>query len=327
LMGSRCIKCGSCLRACPVLNDPSGSEFPGPRTAGVDAPRFNEKSSIGNRALICTMCHSCEWACPSSIALTRSMMMLRNDLVGDILPGHRRMRDNVNSHGHTVEVEFQGWVEKGNPVLYFPGCIGLGRAVDMTKAASSLLGSLGIGHDISNQALCCGSPLLKVGAVGEAQGLQAHNLKVFSEYDEVITSCPGCTYQLRTVYGIEAKHMVEVLDGKDLISNVTGRWALQVPCHLKRGLGPWTAERLVNILETAGVDLVRIPEEDVCCGGGGGLMSGFPETAGSMASNKASTYRDANVDGVITACPFCTINLRRQGIRVLDVAEAVTPRN
>ncbi len=322
----RCVKCGSCLRACPVLNDPSGRQFPGPRTTGVDAPRFLERHNIGQNALRCTMCHACEWACPSGIPLTRSMLKLRSEMSAERLPGHRKMIENVSSFGRTVSTEFSGWTENGNRTLYFPGCIGLGRLTGLTASVSSLLTSLGIGHDISREALCCGSPLVKIGALDMAEDLRRRNMEVFSRYDRVITSCPGCTYQLREAYGIEAEHVIEVLKGTDLRSVLEGRWALQVPCHLKRGLSPWTAEDLASILEGAGVSLVRMAEEDGCCGGGGGMLSGFPETSGSIAGNKVEMYRRAGVDGVITACPFCSLNLKREGLKVLDIGEAIAPK-
>ena len=320
----RCVKCGSCLRVCPVLNDLSGSPFPGPRTVGVDAPRFLERESVGHNALRCTMCHACEWACPSGITLTRSMLKLRSGMSGERLPGHRRMLENISSFGRSVNTEFSGWIEKGNRTLYFPGCIGLGRSADLTRTVSSLLTSLGIEHDISSQVLCCGSPLLKIGATEVAEDLRRRNTEALSRYDRVITSCPGCTYQLREFYGIEAEHVIEVLKGLDLRSKLEGRWALQIPCHLRRGLSPWAAEDLIIILENAGVDIVRMPQEDSCCGGGGGMLSGFPETSGSIARHKVDMYRRAEVDGVITACPFCSLNLGREGLKVLDIGEAVT---
>ena len=74
----------------------------------MDAPRFLEKGNIGQDALRCTMCHACEWACPSGIALTRSMLMLRSEMSQERLPGHRRMIENVSSFGRTVSTEFNG---------------------------------------------------------------------------------------------------------------------------------------------------------------------------------------------------------------------------
>ncbi|MCG7844399.1 MAG: (Fe-S)-binding protein, partial [Methanomassiliicoccales archaeon] len=160
----------------------------------------------------------------------------------------------------------------------------------------------------------------------EAETLRRHNMKVFSAYEQIVTSCPGCTYQLRQEYGVEAKHLVELLPGKRWRSAVKGRWALQVPCHLKRGVSPWAAEAMVTVLQEAGVDLVRLPEEDSCCGGGGGLLSGFPDTSASLARSKAEIYRKAGVKGVITACPFCSLNLQKAGLLVLDIAEALVAR-
>ncbi len=325
----RCIKCGSCMRACPVLNDAAGGRFPGPRTVGVDVPRFPERLSVGSDALMCTMCHACEWACPSSITITLSMARLRAGLARATtpLPGHQRMMDNIKSFGHAVRNDFTGWREEGKRTLYFPGCVGLGRLPELTEAASHLLDSLDIGHDISSKVRCCGSPLQKIGATEEADRLRMANIKVFTAYDQVITSCPGCTYQLREVYGIRAKHLVELLPGRELRSTVEGHWALQVPCHLKRGLSPWTAEETISVLTEAGVDLVRLPEEDSCCGGGGGMLSGFPLTSSSVARSKAKIYRQAGVRGVITACPFCSLNLQKEGLLVLDVSQVLTPRD
>lgn len=322
----RCIKCGSCMRACPVLNDPEGRSFPGPRTVAVDAPRFPERYSVGTDALMCTMCHACEWACPSSITITRSMAKLREGLASTTapLPGHRRMKENVKRFGRTVEGDFQGWKENGKRTLYFPGCIGLGRQPEMVEAVSRLLDFMGIEHDISSKAMCCGSPLMKIGANVEAEELRHKNMEVFSAYDLVITSCPGCTYQLREHYGINVRHLVELLPDRTFTSSAEGRWALQVPCHLKRGLSPWAAEGMVDTLVKAGLDIVRLKEEDSCCGGGGGLLSGFPETSMSMARSKAEVYVRAGVKGVITACPFCSLNLRKAGILVLDVSQALS---
>ncbi|MCX6650462.1 MAG: heterodisulfide reductase-related iron-sulfur binding cluster [Methanomassiliicoccales archaeon] len=321
----RCIKCGSCLRACPVLNDHAGRSFPGPRTVGVDAPRFPEQYSIGSDALMCTMCHACEWACPSSITLTRSMAKLREGLATATapLPGHRRMKENVRRFGRTVEGDFQGWKENGKKVLYFPGCIGLGRQPELVEAASRFLDSMGIEHDISSQVVCCGSPLLKIGATAEAEELKRKNMEVFAAYDQIITSCPGCTYQLREHYGVQVKHLVELLPGRSFRSKAEGRWALQIPCHLKRGLSPWAAEGMVDALVQAGIDIVRLKEEDSCCGGGGGLLSGFPETSSSMARSKAEVYEKAGAKGVITSCPFCSLNLRKAGLVVLDVSQVL----
>ncbi|MBN1109191.1 MAG: 4Fe-4S binding protein [Methanomassiliicoccales archaeon] len=325
---NRCIKCGSCLRACPVLNDPTGRTFPGPRTTGVDAPRFPERLSMGTAALMCTMCHACEWACPSSLPLTRSMLLTREEMSKAVPPleGHQRMRESVRHTGRTVDTDFREWREEGAKVLYFPGCIGLGRLPDMVRDTSRLLDELGIEHDISSKALCCGSPLLKVGALEEAEMLHRHNAEVLSSYETIITSCPGCTYHLREVYGVRVSHVVELLEGKELRSEAEGVWALQVPCHLKRGVGPWAAEGMVNALEGAGTRLSRIPDEDSCCGGGGGMLSGFPGIASSIARSKATSYRRAAVSGVITACPFCALSLRRQGLTVLDISQAIRPR-
>jgi hypothetical protein len=154
------------------------------------------------------------------------------------------MVENISSFGRTVSTEFSGWKENGESTLYFPGCIGLGRLTNITVSVSSLLSSLGIAHDISREALCCGSPLLKIGAKDMAEELRRRNAEVFSRYDRIITSCPGCTYQLREVYGVRAEHVIEVLKGLNWFG-AAGQMGAQIPFHLDNAAsGPWAAKTL-----------------------------------------------------------------------------------
>ena len=46
----RCIKCSSCVRACPVVAEVGETTFPGPRNVAVDAPRFGPSSGRHRRS-------------------------------------------------------------------------------------------------------------------------------------------------------------------------------------------------------------------------------------------------------------------------------------
>ncbi len=61
----RCMKCSSCVRACPVVAEVGEMAFPGPRTIAVDAPRFGPSSvAIAEVAWLCSMCERCARGLP-----------------------------------------------------------------------------------------------------------------------------------------------------------------------------------------------------------------------------------------------------------------------
>ena len=56
----RCIKCGACMRACPVVQEETVSRFDGPRSLAVDSSRFShEVNSLRDNIFACSMCWKC----------------------------------------------------------------------------------------------------------------------------------------------------------------------------------------------------------------------------------------------------------------------------
>jgi heterodisulfide reductase subunit B len=50
---------------------------------------------------------------------------------------------------------------------------------------------------------------------------------------------------------------------------------------------------------------VDYPDKQQCCGAGGGVRSGLSESALSLTRHKLSRIREAEVDCIVNACPFC----------------------
>jgi heterodisulfide reductase subunit B len=46
-----------------------------------------------------------------------------------------------------------------------------------------------------------------------------------------------------------------------------------------------------------------------CCGAGGGMRSGLKERSLAMAEHKLSQIKEAGVDCIVNACPFCHMQL------------------
>ena len=64
-----------------------------------------------------------------------------------------------------------------------------------------------------------------------------------------------------------------------------------------------------------------IRENSLCCGAGGGVKSAYPEIASEMAKSRINQARDTGCETLITACPFCKLNLENEDLEVLDLTE------
>lgn len=172
---------------------------------------------------------------------------------------------------------------------------------------------------IPPKLVCCGSPLRKIGDRSRADRCQRHNLELLSRYDRIVTSCPGCTNELVSEYGLDAVHLVEYLTevgGKrlDLRSRRPQRLSLHAACHLERGVGPHTTEETWQLLNSLpDMTVVELDDASVCCGAGGGLRSGNPQIASALALSKVHSAKEAGADVLVAACPFCVLNLQGRG--------------
>jgi fumarate reductase (CoM/CoB) subunit B len=337
----RCMKCNSCVRACPVTSEVGELVFPGPRTVAVDAPRFGPTSrAIVDVAWICSMCDRCAQACPSRIELPKAMLNVRGALYGErpLRPGHERLVRNIDHYGLSVEPsQGLGMVtrSRGAKVAYFPGCIASQRETGILQGALDLIEATGAEVDVPAGLMCCGSPLAKLGDEVRRRRCMEENLKVLERYDQVVTSCPGCTVQLTEGYGLEAMHITEFLTEASSLerlefksSTTPTKTALHLACHLSRGVGPHTTEgtyRLIGMVP--GIELVETDDMAVCCGAGGSLLSGYPDIAYRMAERKVGTALSAGAQLMTTACPFCVMNLRRPGnIELMELGQLIASR-
>lgn len=79
-----CIRCGSCLNACPVYRNIGGHAYgwvyPGPIGA-VLSPLYQGLDKFGELAYATTLCGACTFACPVKIPLHDMLYALRNDKV------------------------------------------------------------------------------------------------------------------------------------------------------------------------------------------------------------------------------------------------------
>jgi len=76
-------------------------------------------------------------------------------------------------------------------------------------------------------------------------------------------------------------------------------------------------------------EMGRIRANSYCCGGGGGVMTGYGEWAASNASKRISEGMETGADYMVSICPFCHYNLNEGAKRIespmklLDLVELI----
>lgn len=127
---------------------------------------------------------------------------------------------------------------------------------------------------------------------------------------------------------VKIRHIVDILYneiGPEKIRNKTkyGRkqplnlkLAVHYGCHLiKPGeIRPWNKEVerptfLDELIEISGCVSVDYKDKFMCCGAGGGVRGAFKEISLDFTREKLENIKSAKADAIITACPFCHLQL------------------
>jgi len=102
------------------------------------------------------------------------------------------------------------------------------------------------------------------------------------------------------------------------------------PCYLGRMNGVYDApRRVLGALGLRTVEMERCRNRSFCCGGGSLYLFYEGEAESRMGARRLAMAEEAGAQVVVTACPFCLVNLEdavkttgREGkMEVLDLAE------
>jgi glycolate oxidase iron-sulfur subunit len=176
---------------------------------------------------------------------------------------------------------------------------------------------------------CCGALHLHGGDPEEARRLVRRNLDAFpADVDAVVVNAAGC--------GSAMKEWGELLDGdpryrdraRSLAARVrdvseflaalpieppAGKLRLRVAyhdaCHLVHGQRI-AAEPRALLRAIPGVDLVDLPESDVCCGSAGSYNLTEPAMARRLQERKVRNITATAADCVATGNPGCALQIR-----------------
>ncbi len=209
--------------------------------------------------------------------------------------------------------------------LFHAGCVGSldERGMKMARSVAGLLKKLGVSLGIlGTEENCDGNEALALGEKGVFQSLVEENLQAFQRLGvkKIITLSPHAYHAFKndypkSAYPFEVFHYTQVLgsQAKKLSALPTPssiRTTFHDPCYLGRHNKEYQAPRKV-LKSISGLQLLemgRVKENALCCGGGGGnfftdLLGTGPESPGRVRVREAV---DTGASVLAVACPNCT---------------------
>ena len=127
---------------------------------------------------------------------------------------------------------------------------------------------------------------------------------------------------------VKIRHIVDILYNDITVEKLRNRTkygrkeplnlklAVHYGCHLLKPseTRPWNEEVEVptfldELVEISGCKSIGYKDKNMCCGAGGGVRGAFKEISLDFTREKLENIKKAGVDAIITACPFCHLQL------------------
>jgi Fe-S oxidoreductase len=170
---------------------------------------------------------------------------------------------------------------------------------------------------------CCGESIRKTGDEELFKRLARENIKSFIDngVKKIIVSSPHCYHTFKNEYpdfraNFEVVHITQfiwelITQGRlELKKELNKKVAYHDPCYLGRHNGVYEKPREV-LRKVAGLQLVELSESrwnSFCCGGGGGRIWMETPKAERFSALRLEQARSAEVEVLVTACPYCISN-------------------
>lgn len=222
------------------------------------------------------------------------------------------------------------------------GCVMRVAYGDVHTSAARVLARLGVEVvDVPGQR-CCGALHAHAGDAEAARDLARRAIAAFeaARVDAVVVDAAGCGAHMKDygdllahdpVWGARARafsgrvrDVTEHLASLDIPATL-GRLALRVtyqdPCHLAHAQRIREQPRAL-LRRIRDLELVELPQSDVCCGSAGSYNLVQPEYADALQAAKVSAVLSTKAEAVVSANPGCMLQLS-SGLRAVGSAVPV----
>lgn len=309
----RCLGCVGCVTACP-----SGVGYGELVTAFRAHAEETRTRSLLDRLLRRFVLETLpypgrfRWAARMG-SLTKPLKKLLPGRLGDMLdllpatlPKSQPLPEIVAAKG-----------ERRARVAMLAGCAQQVLAPEINHATLRVLAENGVEVVIPKTQSCCGALAAHTGAAWQARKFARQNLKAFTaDVDAILTNAAGCGSGMHE-YALWLRGEPEQSTAEDFVRKVKdvsaflAELGLKTPpplkrpvkvayhdaCHLGHAQKVRAQPRqLLKSIES--LELVEIPDGEICCGSAGTYNIEQPETAATLGSQKAAAVLSTRADVV-----------------------------
>jgi Fe-S oxidoreductase len=313
----------------------------------------NVLQELRNIVFSCTTCGSCEIACKTLStgtklldAIEKGRELLIEMQVGP-MPEQKKVLESLYNNGNpymvtarkrkdtVAQLNLKSFSKTADILLYLGCSTSIDEDVQNTAITlAKILDKANIPYGILEDESCCGEPALKMGETALFEEMYKKNIDLFSGngVKKIVTLSPHCFDTFTKKYPQDLMKNIRVQHYTMLLSDLIGSKSLcfskkiekrvvyHDPCYLSKYNNICDEPRKV-IASIPGVELLEFADNRVnslCCGGGGGRMwADFESEVDRLANIRVKEAVDKKADVLVTACPWCFINMR-DGVKVAN---------
>jgi len=219
--------------------------------------------------------------------------------------------------------------ERRARVALLAGCVQRALNPEINEATLRVLAHNGVEVVIPENQGCCGSLAMHAGNLDQAREQARHNLEVFpSEVDAILTNAAGCGSGMQEypllftgtawegkaeAFSSRVKDISVFLDELGLVEPPPLpeplKLVYQDACHLAHAQGV-TAQPRALLGRIPSLELLSLPESDLCCGSAGTYNIEQPRIASALGQRKAGNILRSGAVGVVSGNIGCMIQIR-----------------
>lgn len=216
-------------------------------------------------------------------------------------------------------------------VALLTGCVQQALAPQINRATLEVLAANGVEVVVPAGQGCCGSLGFHAGELDRARDLARVNLRAFpKDVDAVLTNAAGCGSGMKAydvlftgqpeaveaaIFVGRVKDVSEFLDALGILAPpalaTPTRLAYHDACHLAHAQGIAAApRRLLGAIP--GLELVEIPEGELCCGSAGTYNIEQPGLAAQLGERKARNIISTGAQALAAGNIGCLVQIATQ---------------
>jgi L-lactate dehydrogenase complex protein LldE len=234
-------------------------------------------------------------------------------------------------------------------IALFVTCLADTMFPDVGTSTTALLERLGHQVEFPWAQTCCGQMHVNTGYQREALPLVRRYVDTFEPYDVIVAPSGSCVGSIRHQHAMVARRLgddglarraeavagrtfelsqllVDVLGVEDVGAYYPHRVTYHPTCHSLRLLG--VGDRPVRLLrQVAGLELVDLPDAEVCCGFGGTFAIKNSDTSTAMLADKMRNVLDTRAEVCAAGDSSCLMHIGgglsrlRAGVKTVHLAE------